>query len=218
MRAISSPYSEAEDKVNREKSFYKSLPGATVSSGIDREPSNLPSSSMTDFPEATPVVIISPERTFWLWMQAERSEWTGLYTVPRLPDKLREQLETLNQEQREDTLYKIADEIAGWVTDASGAEQSVFSTYVSELRPRLARILISAIADAEVALASERLLHTIAGYLGSEDKRLAQTAAVCLLQCGGGLGGTLLRARLNNSASLPHIHLILGAINLLASK
>jgi hypothetical protein len=218
MRAISSPYSEAEGKLNREESFYKSLTGATASSGIEREPSNLPSLSMTDFPEAAPVVIISPERTFWLWRQAERSEWTGLYTVPRLPDKLREQLQILHREEREDGLYKIADAIADWMIDASGAEQSVFATYIGGLTARSARILFSAIADAEVQVASERLLHTIAGFLGSEDKRLAQTAAVCLLQCGGGLGGTLLRARLNSPASLPHIQLILGAVNLLSSK
>jgi hypothetical protein len=200
---------------------------------------------MMDFPEAAPVVIFSEpalktlsgesnlyrsrlswntdeqetevnlEKFVWLWRQSKGSEWTGLYT--RLPEKLRDQLETLNQKEREDTLYDVADEIARWLRDASRAEQSVFSSYVSRLTPTAARILISAIADSEVQLSSERLLYTIGGFLGSEDKRLAQSAAICLLQCGSAVGGTILRDRLNRPASLPHVQLILGAINLLTS-
>ena len=159
---------------------------------------------------------VNLEKFVWLWRPSKGSEWKGLYT--RLPEKLREQLDTLNQEQHEDTLYDIADEIVRWLRDASRAEQSFFSSYVSRLTPTAAHILVSAIADSEVQLTSERLLYTIAGFLGSDDKRLVQSAAICLLQCGSVVGGTLLRERLNRPASLLHVQLVLGAINLLTSK
>jgi hypothetical protein len=245
VRAIPSSYSE-EGELRQDASFYKVFTGSTASTGIDREAFNLPSLSMTDFPEAAPVMIFSAtaartlsgegnlygshffwntdeqeteinlEKFVWLWRESKGLEWTGLYT--RLPEKLREQLEALNQEKREDRLYDIADEIARWLRDASRAEQSVFSNYVTRLIPTAVRILISAIADSEVQLSSGRLLYTIAGFLGSEDKRVAQSAAICLLQCGSGVGGALLRDRVNRPASLPHVQLILGTINLLTSK
>ena len=147
----------------------------------------------------------------------EGLEYSGLYTVRQLPEGVREQLRNLCQQESEEALYNIADTITDWITEASGTEQATLAAEFRELRSRDVRVLLSALADSEVQLQSERLLHTIAGFLGSDDKRLAQTAAICLLQCGGVLGSTLLQFRLANPASLPHVELILGAINLLAS-
>lgn len=135
-----------------------------------------------------------------------------------LPQKVREQMLDLRQEKSEDTLYEIADAVAEWVVDASGAEQTAFAVDLRELPSRGARILLSALADAEVRLTSETLLYTIASFLGSEDKRLAQAAAVCLLECGGALGGALLRDRLKDPATLPHVQLIRGVMDLLAPQ
>jgi len=219
MMAISSSYSEAEDRLTREVPLYESLTGATANSGIERETLAVQSLSMTDSPQtALAVEVITKGQERILLWRPKGGEWTGLYTSLRLPENIREDLAMLREEECEDTVYKIADSIAKWMADASGAEQRVLATSFGGLTVRGVRILLSAIADAEVQLRSEHLLHTIAGFLGSEDKRLAQTAGVCLLQCGGGLGGTLLRARLNDPASLPHIQLILGAIHLLSSQ
>ena len=231
MKAVPSTYfdSETNEQTRLEADILRSFPGATVSSGIEREISELPSPSMTQYSEPVVVSIYDqvdkegsteriPYKTVLLLPDLEGLEYSGLYTVRQLPEGVREQLRNLCQQESEAEQYEIADTITEWMTDASGTEQATLAPELHELRHQDIRVLLSALADSEVRLRSERLLHTIAGLLGSDDKRLAQASALCLLQCGGVLGGTLLRFRLANPASLPHINLILGAINLLTSR
>jgi len=230
MKAVPSTYfdSETNEQTRLEADILRSFPGATVSSGIEREISELPSPSMTQYSEAVVISIYDqvdkegsteriPYKTVLLLPDLEGLEYSGLYTVRQLPEGVREQLRILCQQESEEALYNIADTITDWITEASGTEQATLASEFHKLRSRDVRVLLSALADSEVQIQSERLLHTIAGFLGSDDKRLAQTAAICLLQCGGVLGSTLLQFRLANPASLPHVELILGAINLLAS-
>lgn len=221
--------SETNDEMRLEESVLRGLTGTTVNSGIEPDTPHRSSPSMTQdvgsqiisfcYPieegESTERI---PDKTLLLWPGLEGWEYRGLYTVRQVPEGVREQLRSLLQHESEGELYEIADSIANWVTEASGAEQAALAAELSELRSKDVRVLLSALADSEVQLRSERLLHTIAGFLDSDDKRLAQAAALCLLQCGGGLGGTLIRFRLDNPASLPHVELILGAINLLAAN
>ena len=143
-------------------------------------------------------------------------DWS-LYRDTRLPENIREELSKLNEVLPEKTIYEVADQIAGWMEDASTAEENNFAIHLNNLSTKGSHILLSALADAEVQIGSEQLLHTIAGFLRSDDKRLAQSSAVCLLRCGGTLGEKLLRVQLWNPDSLPHVQLILGTINLLAS-
>lgn len=140
-------------------------------------------------------------------------------SLPDLPQGIRNQLTELSPASAsEDDLYEIADAVADWVANASDAEQAVFAIYLQELSPRGARVLLSALADSEVHIRSEQLLWTIASFLDSEDKRLAQAAAVCLLDCGDALGSRILRERITRAESIPHAQLIQGIIDLLASK
>lgn len=216
--------------------------GATAGTGITGELPDLPSLSMTH--PGPPLVYYLPQegelehssemksRFFWLGLGQyleTSSEWGGVYALPRkrsvlfpqeaeLPQKVREHMRDLRQVENEGTLYEIADTIAEWVADTSEDEQAAFAADLRELPTRGARILLSALADAEVRLTSETLLYTIASFLGSEDKRLAQSVAVCLLQCGGALGRALLRDRLKDPASLPHVQLIQGVMGLLVPQ
>lgn len=229
MKAVSSTYFETNEQSQQETDVSRSFAGATVGSGIERDIPDFPSLSMTRLSGAVALSIfdlvdkegsaeLNTYKTVLLSPHLEVLEYSGLYTVRQLPERVREQLRNLCQQESEAEQYEIADTITEWMTEASGTEQATLAPELHELRPKDIRVLLSALADSEVRLRSERLLHTIAGLLGSDDKRLAQASALCLLQCGGVLGGTLLQFRLANPASLPHINLILGAINLLTSR
>lgn len=139
--------------------------------------------------------------------------------LPDLPQEIRNQLTEISQASAsEDNLYEMADAVTEWVVNTSDAEQAVLATYLQELSPRGARVLVSALADSEVHLQSEQLLWTITSFLDSEDKRLAQAAAVCLLECGGTLGRCILIERMKEAEFIPHAQLIQGIQELLVSK
>lgn len=229
MKAVSSTYFETDEQTPSEADVSRSFAGATVGSEIERDTPDFPSLSMTLPSGAIALSIFdlvgeegSKElkyyKTVLLLPHIAGLEYSGLYTIRQLPERVREQLRILCQQESEEQQYEIADTITEWMAEASGTEQSTLAPELRELRPKDIRVLLSALADSEVRLRSERLLHAIAGLLDSDDKRLAQASALCLLQCGGVLGGTLLRFRLANPTSLPHIDLVLGAINLLTSR
>jgi len=227
MKAVANIYSDSEinDTTAQEILGFRSFPGATVSSGSACDVFDVPSTSMTQYPEALVVSVFSgpdeeesmgpvPTRSVFLLPGLKGLEFSELYTVRELPEVVRDQLSNFHQQDSEQELYKIADVIVEWVTDASATEQAALSAEFHELQPRNLHVLLSALTDSEVQLKSETLRHTIAGVLSSHDKRLAQTAALCLLQCGGRLGKALLQFRLANAVSVPHCDLILGAIKL----
>jgi len=229
MKAVSSTYFETDEQTPSEVDVSRSFAGATVGSEIERDTPDFPSPSMT-LPSGTIALSIfdlvgeegstelNTYKTVLLSPHIAGLEYSGLYTIRQLPERVREQLRNLCQQESEEQQYEIADTITEWMVEASGTEQATLAPELRELRSKDIRVLLSALADSEVRLRSERLLHAIAGLLDSDDKRLAQASALCLLQCGGVLGGTLLRFRLANPASLPHIDLVLGAINLLTSR
>lgn len=139
--------------------------------------------------------------------------------VSSLPQEVRTRLTDLRQASAsEEDLYEKADEVAEWATTASEAEQTAFAICLQELPPIGACILLSALADAEAKLTSEPLLWAIAGFLDSDDKRLAQATTACLLECGGAFGRALLQDRMKDSVHLPHVRLIQGIMDLLAPK
>lgn len=214
-----------EEGVPATTTFCSSFTGATANSGIQTESQELPSISMTDLRETSPIAILTPsekeiaplgrEGLLFRWLKG--SEWI-LYTSYQLPESVERQLNSLQGERSEEALYTIADEIAVWFADTTVPEQNLLAKSLDALSVKASRILLASLADAGIELESELLLHTIAGFLGSEDKRLAQASAICLIQCGGNLGETLLRTRLSNPESLPHDKLILGVINFMTSK
>jgi len=229
MKAVPSTFYEINEQTQQEENTPRGFAGATIGSGIEPNVHGFPSPSMTVTSGAVAMSIIGlydkeeptelpAYKLVWLSPDLENIEYRGLYTIRQIPEDIRQQLRSLRQQETEKDSYDIADSITEWITEASGTEQAALVPELRELRPKDIRVLLSSLADSEVRFRSERLLHAIAGLLDTDDKRLAQASALCLLQCGGVLGGTLLRFRLANPASLPHIDLILGAINLLTSR
>lgn len=136
--------------------------------------------------------------------------------IPDLPQEVRAHLRELQHAaENENDLYETADAVAEWAVDSSEPEQIVLATYLSNLSPRAACTLFSAFADAEVSLKSETLLHTVADCLFSNDKRLAQASAACLLACGGAFGKMLLQERMQTPEDIPHVRLVQGIVDLL---
>jgi hypothetical protein len=136
--------------------------------------------------------------------------------IPDLPQEIRAQLlELQHAPENENDLYETADAVAEWVVDSSEPEQTVLVTYLSNLPPQAAGTLLSAFADAEALLTSETLLRTVAGFLFSKDKRLAQAAAACLLVCGESFGKMLLQERMQTPEDIPHVRLVQGIVDLL---
>jgi hypothetical protein len=140
-------------------------------------------------------------------------------SLPDLPQGIHNRLTELSQASAsEDDLYAIAEAVTEWIANAADSEQAVLATYLQELPARSARILLSSFADGGVHFTSEQLLWTVAGFLDSEDERLAQAAAVWLLECGNALGRRILLGRMTEAESIPHAQLIQGIMELLASK
>ena len=136
--------------------------------------------------------------------------------IPDLPQKVRAQLlELQHASENGNDLYETADVVAEWVVGSSELEQTGLATYLSDLSPKAACTLLSAFADAEALLKSETLLRTVANFVFSDDKRLAQAAAACLLACGESFGKTLLEERMQAPEDIPHVRLVQGIVDLL---
>lgn len=121
----------------------------------------------------------------------------------------------LNTTEDEDILYEIADKIAEWLIDNSDEYQSVLSLYIKNMPSESIRILISAFSDAELTINNQYLLYQIGSFVKSSEKRLAQSAAACLLTSGGNLGRKILGDMLEHE-NLPHRQLIQGISKLLS--
>ncbi|AFY60411.1 hypothetical protein Syn6312_1229 [Synechococcus sp. PCC 6312] len=129
---------------------------------------------------------------------------------------IREYLGRLFREQEEEkVLYDISILVAEWLIKASNEYHSLISTYIKNIPLISKRVLLSALSDAEFSTTNELLLSTVSLFLNSTDKRLAQTAAVFLLTCGGTMGKNCLSQALSTQ-ELPHSHLIKGISELLS--
>lgn len=147
------------------------------------------------------------------------AEIIGTFTHPSvqfLPPKIRDCVIKLSQAQEsESSLYKISSLVAEWLMDAPNEYQTFFAHYIQNIPSTSARILISALSDAEFSNCNESLLTSVSLFLKSSDKCLAQTAAVFLLTCGDALGKDFL-FQILSTQELLHSRLIKGITKLLS--
>lgn len=105
--------------------------------------------------------------------------------------------------------------MAEWLIDAPNEYHTIFAGYLQKMPLMSSRILMATLSDAELSTSNESLLYSVSSFLKSTDKRLAQTAAIFLLICGGTLGKELLLQGLSTQ-KLPHVKLIQGISKLLS--
>jgi hypothetical protein len=134
--------------------------------------------------------------------------------LPEFSQEVKHYLDCLQKPASDDDLYTIADKIAEWLSEASDDHQTALAAYLPELPTVSARTLLSAFGDAEVTLTSAALLGAIARFVYSEDGRLSQAAAACLLICGGETGKLLMREILQSPSGIPHARLVQGIVDL----
>lgn len=99
--------------------------------------------------------------------------------------------------------------------DAPNEYQTFFAHYIQGIPSTSARILISALSDAEFSNSNKDLLTSVSLFLRASDKDLAQTAAIFLLTSGDALGRDSL-FQILFTEELPHSQLIKGIIELLS--
>lgn len=151
------------------------------------------------------------------WNQTTTRPSTRIVLFPALPQEVREQLDILCASSRDsDSLYETADALTEWLRESSTDYQATLASYLAQLSPSGARTLLSAFADAEIALTSVILLQAVAAFMHTEERRLAQVAATCLLICGGKVGKALVDEKLQTPPPVPHAELIQGIVNLLS--
>ncbi|MBE9155814.1 hypothetical protein IQ265_03050 [Nodosilinea sp. LEGE 06152] len=137
-------------------------------------------------------------------------------TLNSVPYKIRECLDKLSQVQEgESNLYETSSLMTEWLMDASHEYQTFFAGYIQAIPSTSAQILIAALSDAEFSTGNDSLLASVSLFLKSTDKRLAQTASIFLLTCGGTLGGDIL-SQILSTQELPHSQLVRGISELLS--
>jgi hypothetical protein len=109
--------------------------------------------------------------------------------------------------------WPINDIAATAATVVARAATEVLLSTLNTLDNRAKRILISALADAEVEVRSEVLARHVANQLLAQDKRITQAATVYLIRCHGSLGRDLIREF--EKKNPPNIDLIAGMVKLL---
>lgn len=115
---------------------------------------------------------------------------------------------------KEDRLYAIADLISSWAVSASSEHHQLVAIFLCSIPLQSSRVLIAALSDASFTTENLELIDCIASFLKSNDRRLAQTATVFLVLCGGDAGTKLLNQTIK-SEHLPCLPLVCGIKDLL---
>ena len=135
--------------------------------------------------------------------------------LPDLPRSLRNVLVRQDDAQSDDDeLYDAADAVGAWIEEQvpDAFASAIAAAILKQLRGRSVGVLLAALADRELHLEGDAFLQRAATFLFSEDKRLAQVAAICLATCGGANGRALAEGVVGKGA--PHSELIAGALRL----
>jgi len=106
-------------------------------------------------------------------------------------------------------IYKIADKIVEYIEDIQLSE-------LKGLPDDFIRILFGSLVDNEISIKDKATIYWISRFLFSGDKRLAQAAVVCLVDCCGKLGADLVKEAISKKPY--HIDLIIGMVKLLGEE
>lgn len=159
-------------------------------------------------------------RTTFRYLQEEPGTYAGrtvLFSrLPSFPTEIVEDFGILSSdEDDEDVLYESADSLASWLLDESGAYHTMLAIYLQYMPLLSQHILLASLSDAEFSTSDEHMMFVAESFLMSDEKRLAQGAAIFLIKCCGPEGTEVLQNELSVQ-ELPHAGLIQGAIKLLS--
>jgi|GEM_PF-5168034 len=151
-----------------------------------------------------------------LMLQNQTSSFPNQQVV-QLSDEVQEHFRNLHKKlDDEKSLYENAQAIVAWIeeTEQEYECQTIIAALLESLPVLSSHILLATLNNAEILIVNFDLLNVVSYLLGSENKRVAQSAATYLLVCGGELGERLFQAKLD-SGTLPHSPLIQGISKLL---
>ncbi|PZO42138.1 MAG: hypothetical protein DCF19_07805 [Pseudanabaena frigida] len=115
--------------------------------------------------------------------------------------------------QNDNVLYEIANSVTDWLIDSSSNDQTVFATYFKNTSLEVSRILMTVMSDEGFLTSNENLLNYVSLLVQSDDRWIAQTAAIFLITCGGDIGESYLLKIL--SQGVIHSQLIQGISKIL---
>lgn len=131
-----------------------------------------------------------------------------------IPSFLEEVFKSFSLPENKNMLHEIAESLSEWLINSPDEYQSFFAAYFKTALPEISCILMSVLSDAEFSTTNKNILNSASSSLKSDDKWLAQTAAIFLLTCGAEMGKKLLATSL--SEEMTHSELIKGISKLLS--
>jgi hypothetical protein len=115
--------------------------------------------------------------------------------------------------QNDNVLYEIASSVTEWLIDSHSYDQTIFATYFKNTSLEASRILMTVMSDEGFLTSNENLLNYVSLLVKSDDRWIAQTAAIFLITCGGDIGENYLLKIL--SQGVVHSQLIQGISKIL---
>jgi hypothetical protein len=115
--------------------------------------------------------------------------------------------------KNDNVLYEIASSITDWLIDSPSDDQTIFATYFKNTSLESSRILMTVMSDEGFLTSNENLLNYVGLLVKSDDRWIAQTAAIFLITCGGDIGENYLLKIL--SQGIVHSQLIQGISKIL---
>jgi len=135
--------------------------------------------------------------------------------LPTFPDEIEAAIDTMQEDRtQESLLYEAAETILSWIQGniESNEFQMVLLSILQLLPPSGVRVLLASLADNVVHVKNPSLVKKIAEHLFSDNKRIAQAAALCLLKCADRAGSEILKTSI--SANPPNAKLLAGILKM----
>lgn len=126
---------------------------------------------------------------------------------------LQDIFDRLSIAQNDNVLYEIASSVTDWLINSSSDDQTLFTTYFKNTSLEASRILMTVMSDEGFLASNENLLNYVSLLVQSDDRWIAQTAAIFLITCGGDIGKNHLLKIL--SQGVVHSQLIQGISKIL---
>ena len=115
--------------------------------------------------------------------------------------------------QNDNVLYEIASSVTDWLIDSPSDDQTIFATYFKNTSLEVSRILMTVMSDEGFLTRNKNLFNYVGLLVKSDNRWIAQTAAIFLITCGGDIGESYLLKIL--SQGVVHSQLIQGISKIL---